>query len=136
MAIVAPELVETITAWPLVSRVIAVPHTHEEYERLIAFLDELIDEVGSDEEHPLASLMETLGTLIENYENAHLPEPTGNPISTLSYLMAEHNLHQNDLPEIGNQEVWAQILSGKRELDIKQIKALSQRFHVSPSVFM
>ena len=37
-------------------------------------LDELIDEVGEDETHPLASLMEILGVLIEHYEEAYVPE--------------------------------------------------------------
>ncbi|VXD15300.1 hypothetical protein [Planktothrix paucivesiculata] len=38
------------------------------------WLDQLIDEVGENEEHPLASLMDILGILIEHYENEHIPE--------------------------------------------------------------
>ncbi len=53
---------------------IYVPHTQEEYERLVSFLDNLIDEVGEDESHPLASLMEIVGVLIERYEEDHVPE--------------------------------------------------------------
>jgi len=37
-------------------------------------LDQLIDEVGEDEDHPLASLMEVLGVLVEDYETKHVPE--------------------------------------------------------------
>lgn len=37
-------------------------------------LDSLIDEVGEDETHPLASLMEIIGVLIEQYENHNVPE--------------------------------------------------------------
>ncbi len=37
-------------------------------------LDSLIDQVGEDETHPLASLMEVIGVLIENYETEHVPE--------------------------------------------------------------
>ena len=51
-------------------------HTEEEYQRLVAFLDVLIDEVGEDETHPLASLMEVVGVLIEGYEEEHVPELT------------------------------------------------------------
>ena len=40
----------------------------------MSLLDQLIDEVGEDESHPLASLMEILGVLIEHFENAHVPE--------------------------------------------------------------
>jgi HTH-type transcriptional regulator/antitoxin HigA len=33
-----------------------------------------MDEVGEDERHPLASLMEVIGVLIEKYEDDHVPE--------------------------------------------------------------
>jgi HTH-type transcriptional regulator/antitoxin HigA len=46
----------------------------EEYNRLVSLLDSLIDEVGEDESHPLASLMEVLGVLIERYEDEYVPE--------------------------------------------------------------
>jgi HTH-type transcriptional regulator/antitoxin HigA len=37
-------------------------------------LDNLIDEIGQDEAHPLASLMEIVGVLVEAYESEHVPE--------------------------------------------------------------
>jgi HTH-type transcriptional regulator/antitoxin HigA len=40
----------------------------------IALLDTLIDEVGEDESHPLASFIKVLGILIEKYEDEHVPE--------------------------------------------------------------
>jgi HTH-type transcriptional regulator/antitoxin HigA len=42
----------------------------------VTLLDSLIDEVGENEEHPLASLMEIIGVLIQNYEAQHVPELT------------------------------------------------------------
>jgi HTH-type transcriptional regulator / antitoxin HigA len=56
------------------SDTVFVPHNEAEYNRLVAMLDKLIDEVGEDETHPLASLMDVLSALIENYENANVPE--------------------------------------------------------------
>jgi len=47
-------------------------HTEKEYENLVAVLDDLIDEVGEDEVHPLASLMEVVGVLIEKYEDENV----------------------------------------------------------------
>ena len=41
---------------------------------LVALLDRLIDEVGENESHPLASLMEIVGVLIAKYEDEHVPE--------------------------------------------------------------
>ena len=63
-----------VDAWKTLSDAVFVPHTETEYNRLVAMLDKLIDEVGEDEKHPLASLMDVLSALIENYENANVPE--------------------------------------------------------------
>lgn len=60
--------------WPELSQSVFVPHTEADYQRLVFLLDELVDEVGNDESHPLASLMEVVGLLIEKYEDEHVPE--------------------------------------------------------------
>ncbi len=60
--------------WPKLSHTLRVPHSQEDYEELVALLDGLVDEVGEDESHPLASLMEMLGVLIERYEDENVPE--------------------------------------------------------------
>jgi len=62
--------------WSSVQKVLYVPHTDTEYDRLVEVLDQLIDQVGEDENHPLASLMEVVGVLIERYEDEHVPEIT------------------------------------------------------------
>lgn len=62
--------------WMEVSKFLFYPHTEKEYEEAVHLLDELIDTVGEDENHPLASLMEILGVLIEKYEDEHVPEIT------------------------------------------------------------
>jgi HTH-type transcriptional regulator / antitoxin HigA len=45
-----------------------------ECETLVRFLDLLIDQVGEDDSHPLASMMDVIGVLIENYETEYVPE--------------------------------------------------------------
>jgi HTH-type transcriptional regulator/antitoxin HigA len=60
--------------WPSVAKILYVPHDDAEYNRLVEVLDQLIDQVGEDEAHPLASLMEVIGVLIEKYEDEHVPE--------------------------------------------------------------
>jgi len=60
--------------WPKLSDSIFVPHSEAEYQRLVTMLDELTDEVGNDESHPLASLMEVIGLLVEKYEDEQVPE--------------------------------------------------------------
>ncbi len=50
--------------------------------------------------------------------------------------MQEHQLTQADLPEIGSQGIVSEVLSGKRELNIRMIRRLSDRFQVDPKVFI
>jgi len=132
----SPSLRKTVQVWSQISEVLFVPHTEAEYERAVSLLDELIDEIGEDENHPLASLMETLGTLIEGYEDSHLPEPTGDPISSLQAFMIEHALTKKDLPELGGEPFVTEILQGQRELTLSQVRSLAQRFGVTPTVFV
>ena len=70
----ASELEQVERAWPTLAPLLYVPHTESEYEHLVALLDTLIDRAGEDESHPLASLTEVVGTLIERYEDEHVPE--------------------------------------------------------------
>jgi len=65
---------KTAAAWAPLSRTLFVPHTESEYQQLGGLLDTLIDEVGENESHPLASFMEIVGILIEKYEDEHVPE--------------------------------------------------------------
>ncbi len=65
---------KTTAAWSSLAGKIYVPHSDEEYQQLVELLDSMIDEVGEDESHPLASLMEIVGVLIEKYEDDHVPE--------------------------------------------------------------
>ena len=50
--------------------------------------------------------------------------------------MEEHGLKQKDLSELGSQGVVSEILNRKRELNLRQVRALGERFQVSASVFI
>ena len=107
-----------------------------EYDLAVKRLNRLLDEIGTNERHPLYALLDTLGTLIHAYEEKHLSMPASSGADMLRYLMEEHALTQSDLPEVGSQGVVSEILNGKRELNTRQIRALAKRFHVSPAVFV
>ena len=68
------DLNKTTDAWSSLAGNIYVPQSEEEYQHLVALLDSLIDEVGENESHTLASLMEIVSVLIEKYEDEHVPE--------------------------------------------------------------
>ncbi len=58
------------------------------------------------------------------------------PRELLRFLMEQHGLTQSDLPEVGNQSVVSQVLSGKRQLTARHIALLSSRFGVSADAFI
>ncbi|EMY63541.1 helix-turn-helix domain-containing protein [Leptospira terpstrae] len=130
------EIEKVKNVWHDVKDILSVPHTDRQYKKLVKILDELIDEVGNDEKHQLAPLLETIGNLIEEYENDHFIQPNSEPVEVLKFLMQENNLTQKDMNILGSQGVVSEILNGKRELNVRQIKALAGKFKVSPSVFL
>ncbi|MBF0473753.1 MAG: hypothetical protein HQK91_03025 [Nitrospirae bacterium] len=67
---------KAVNIWPKVASFVYVPYTEEQYNALVSLLNNLIDVVGEDETHPLATLMDLVGTLIEQYEDKHIPELT------------------------------------------------------------
>jgi len=109
--------------------------TDHDYKKAVALLDRLLDEIGENQRHPLFGFLEVLGTLVENYESDHVDMKGATGRDVLKFLMDEHGLAQSDLPEIGSQGVVSEILHGRRELNTRQIKALSERFGVSPAAF-
>jgi HTH-type transcriptional regulator / antitoxin HigA len=116
---------------------IGVIRSEKDYRRMVSLLDGVIDQVGSDEEHPLAGLAELLGDLIERYEEKQVRIPDAEPRAVLDFLMKENGLRQADLAgEIGSQGVVSEILNGKRVINARQAKALATRFGVSPAVFL
>jgi len=106
------------------------------YQRMVAVLEALLDEAAGDENHPAMGLVDIVGDLIENFEAEHHPLPDVTGVQALKFLMAQHGIKQCDLQEIGSQGVVSEILTGKRALNIRQVRALSERFGVSPATFV
>jgi HTH-type transcriptional regulator / antitoxin HigA len=111
---------------------LGAPITNEaQYERTLAFVEAVFDDVAADPAHPLDGLVDLLADRIREYEDRVHPWPdTSTPATVLVSLMQEHGLKQSDLPEIGAQSVVSAVLAGKRQLNLRQIKALAKRFSV------
>ncbi len=110
--------------------------SERQYNAAVKHLNELLDVVGDHEKHPLYSLLDTLGTLIHAYEEEHYEIPDVSGVEVLRALMEEHGLTQSDLPEVGSQGVVSEILNGKRELNIRQVRLLAEKFKVAIAVFV
>ena len=126
---------EIETHWESISSLFTF-RDEREYDASVTRMNELLDEIGTDETHSLYDLLDTLGTLVQVYDDEHYSVPDAKGIDVLDFLMDEHDLNQSDLPEVGSQGVVSEILNGKRELNIRQIRALAERFCISPAVFI
>jgi HTH-type transcriptional regulator / antitoxin HigA len=107
------------------------------YRAMIDFMNELLDEIGDRETHPLIGLLDIVTVFVSDYEVRNVEIPDAEPSSVLRFLMQQHDLRQTDLAKIfGSQSNVSEILSGKREINARQARALGQRFGVSPAVFI
>jgi HTH-type transcriptional regulator / antitoxin HigA len=68
------DVAQTLNIWRPLAGTLLFPHTEADYNSLVELLDELVDAVGEDELHPLASLLEVVGVLIEKYEDENVSD--------------------------------------------------------------
>jgi HTH-type transcriptional regulator/antitoxin HigA len=125
-------------AWQEFNRATHISPIRDEkhYAEMVHMADSLTAVIGSAKKHPLLDLFDLVSELIRSYDAEHYVVPVASPSEVLRFLMDQHDLSQSDLPEVGNQRVISMLLSGTRQLNVRQIQALSARFHVSPSVFL
>lgn len=101
------------------------------YTELLAFVDECFERFGGDDAHPVFGLVGLVADRIRAYEDLMHPWPnTSTPQTVLGSLMQMHGIRQTELPEVGSQGVVSEVLAGKRALNLRQVKALSERFSV------
>lgn len=101
------------------------------YAQLLEVAESLMENTAALDAGPLSGLAALLGDRIYEYENQVHPWPDAStPVTRLAFLMEQHGLRQSDLPEVGAQSVVSAVLSGKRELNLRQTQALARRFGV------
>lgn len=132
------DLERLLPAWKEFRKLSDIAPVRDEahYAHMTSLLEALLDLAQGDEQHPAMELVDIVGDLIADYEAAQQPLPEATGIAALRFLMQQHGLKQTDLPELGSQGVVSEILGGKRELNIRQVRALSVRFGVSPDTFI
>lgn len=107
------------------------------YKAMTEFMNDLLDAVGDRESHPLAGLLEVVTLFVRDYEERHVEIPHANPADVLRFLMDQHDLRQVDLADLfGSQSNVSEVLNGKREINVRQARALGKRFGVSPAAFI
>lgn len=124
-------------AWESFQKISHVGHIADDadYDEATRVADALVDQGAMDAGHPQHLLFMTIADLIYVYDQSHYPMPNVQGIDLLRFLMDQHDLKQNQLPEIGRQSVVSEILSGKRSLTVDHIRNLAERFAISPATF-
>jgi HTH-type transcriptional regulator / antitoxin HigA len=110
--------------------------TEADYVKAIEYIDELLNEVGDDEAHPLAEVLDLIATQVKAYEDEHVEIPDAAPREVLRFLMEQQNLTQADLDDCAPQNRISEILTGKRVISKDVAKRLAKRFHVHADVFL
>jgi HTH-type transcriptional regulator / antitoxin HigA len=110
--------------------------TEAENDRALAVVEDLMHR--SDLTPEENALLDLLVLLIERFEtDFYQCGAASTPHSMLEFLMEQQDLTQIDLLPIFASESEVQaVLKGDRDLTISQVKALADRFHVKPTVFV
>ena len=112
-------------------RVIRSEEENETFTEIMYQIDQKED--ATPEEQELSNL---LLMLIEDFEEKNYSLARSTPLDTLEFFMDQHGMGAEDLQQFfESPESIADVLVGKRELRIEEIRKLSERFHVSPELF-
>ena len=119
----------------------SVAHVHpirspEDYERMVALMDSILAATGDDEDHPLSSLLDLVGDVVEKYEREHYAIEAASPKDALRFLMDERGLKQEDLAPLIHQSNLSAILAGKRKINATLAAKLGKFFGISAAVFV
>jgi HTH-type transcriptional regulator/antitoxin HigA len=133
-----PETQAILKAWTPFKELVGVTsvRTEADYNKAIAFIDKLLDEVGDDEAHPLAEVLDLIATQVKAYEDEHVQIPDAEPREVLLFLIDQHGLKQGDLDDCAPQHRISEILSGKRSVSKEIAKRLANRFNVHADLFL
>jgi len=111
--------------------------TEEEYDHMVAAVEQLMDK-GEERLSPEESaLLETMAILVQAYDDRHHPLPAVAPNEMLAYLMETSGRIGKDLlPVLGTRGRVSEVLSGKRSISKEQAKKLASVFKVAVGLFI
>lgn len=111
-------------------------HDEEDYDRMVALMNTILDTTGDDEDHPLSGLLDLVSDLVSKYEQEHYAIEPAEPKDALRFLMDSRGLRQEDLSAIVPQSNLSAILAGKRKISATLAGKLGKFFGISPAVFV
>ena len=115
---------------------IKVIKTEKDYKEALSMVEELMNrapEPGSED----ADKLSLLATLVEDYESNIYPESLPDPIEAIKFRMEQADLKPADLvPYIGTPGRVSEILSGKRQLTLDMVRAISAGLGIPSKVLI
>jgi len=104
--------------------VVRIIHNDKEHADALAALDRLMD-IDPESGTPEADELQLLALVIEDYEKARWPIGLPDPVDAILFCMEQQGLTRRDLePYIGSRARVSEVLSGKRALSMRMIRAL------------
>ena len=108
--------------------------SEKDYNDALDIIDSFFD---AQEESEKADVRDVLITLVEKYEEEEYPIDFPDPVSAIKFRMDQQGLTQKDLiPLIGNRSKVSEVLSGKRDLSLKMIRALNEHLGISADILL
>ena len=93
--------------------------------------------MDAEERTTEADERDVLGVLLEKYEQEHFPISKPTALEAIKFRMGQSGLSQNDLiPFIGSRSKVSEVLSGKKELTLKMIRALHNHLGIPAEVLI
>lgn len=117
-------------------RKIKVIKTEQDYQDALILLEELMS-CDPDPESVEGEQLSLLSTLIQDYEARVFPKTFPNPIDAIKFRIEQAGLKPVDLiPYIGSRSRVSEILSGKRQLTLDMVRALSDGLGIPAEVLI
>ncbi len=110
--------------------------THADYEKALKKVERLIDldpEPGTE----AGDQLELLTLIIHHYEEESFPMENPDPVDAICFRMEQQGLMEEDLiPYIGSRHEVAEVVSRKRPLTLKMIRALNKGLNIPAEVLL
>lgn len=117
--------------------VVKAIETEEEYDRIVAAVEHLMDKGENNLSPEELALLETMAILVQAYDDRQNPLPPVAPNEMLAYLMETSGRTAKDLLLVfGTRGRVSEVLGGKRSISKEQAKKLASIFKIAVDLFI
>src|SRR5713226_392245 len=108
--------------------------TESDYAAALARIERLMD---ARRDTPQGDELEILSLLVHDYEERTFPMDKPDPIEAIRFRMEQQGLRPTDLvPFLGSRSRVSEVLSGRRNLSLKMIRALVRGLGIPAEVLL